>query len=219
MRSKLNMTSADPAAQILEEDLEEWRKLLSGPTQVQLVWDDADEPATDINAARLRAKYYGAKYIVTRPSLEYALHRMKQRPDLLNDMVQHSSPATTTGSMPSSTPGSSDFVRQGWSDERQDKQDRDIIEGCKRCIAAAKQSTVAFDRIRDHGRLVVTNIFGTAQAYVVTPHWFTWETDTVQSIWQHSSAHCCTPILAAASDYPVGVQFSLQANHTVYGRA
>lgn len=37
-------------------------------------WEDADPPAKEINAARMRAKYYGARYIIHRPLLYHALH-------------------------------------------------------------------------------------------------------------------------------------------------
>lgn len=50
--------------------LEKWRNSL--PTNMK--WHDSDPPATDINTARMRAKYYGARYIIHRPLLYHALH-------------------------------------------------------------------------------------------------------------------------------------------------
>lgn len=39
-------------------------------------WDDNDPLPRDINVAHLRAKYYGARYIIHRPLLYHALHPM-----------------------------------------------------------------------------------------------------------------------------------------------
>src|SRR5438067_1367089 len=39
-----------------------------------LAWNDNDPPPEDINAARLRAKYYGCQYIVFRPLIHHLLH-------------------------------------------------------------------------------------------------------------------------------------------------
>ena len=50
--------------------LEDWRRVLP-PT---LAWNDDDPPATDINVARLRAKYYGSIYVILRPYLRIANH-------------------------------------------------------------------------------------------------------------------------------------------------
>ena len=57
------------SADDLAEQLEQWRKILPE----RLKWKDTDEPATDINDARLRAKYYGAQYIIHRPFLHHVL--------------------------------------------------------------------------------------------------------------------------------------------------
>lgn len=43
-----------------------------------MFWNDSEPPHPDILAARLRAKYYGARYITTRPFLDYALHVMDE---------------------------------------------------------------------------------------------------------------------------------------------
>ena len=54
----------------LSENLNLWRTSL--PTTMS--WDDTEPPAKDIHAARMRAEYYGARYIIHRPLLYYALH-------------------------------------------------------------------------------------------------------------------------------------------------
>lgn len=102
-------------------------------------WHDTDEPASNINAARLRAKYYGACYIIHRPFLRYAMEN-----DIFSD---------------TSSPGSMGPPHTVTHFEREQ-----VLKSCKICITAAVQSTVAFDRVMDKERLIVTNIFGTAHA-------------------------------------------------------
>jgi hypothetical protein len=73
------------AAQIHGEVLEAWRNLLPK----HLAWGDDDPPATDLNVARLRAKFYGGYYMILRPFLYIALHDLQfqadpQLPDVLN---------------------------------------------------------------------------------------------------------------------------------------
>ncbi|CDM33279.1 transcriptional regulator family: Fungal Specific TF [Penicillium roqueforti] len=54
----------------LSENLDLWRRSL--PDSMQ--WKETDEPANEINAAHMRATYYGALYIIHRPFLYHALH-------------------------------------------------------------------------------------------------------------------------------------------------
>ncbi|KAJ5848937.1 hypothetical protein N7534_008255 [Penicillium rubens] len=54
----------------LSLNLDRWRESL--PDSMQ--WDESDPPANEINAARMRAKYYGARYIIHRPLLYHVLH-------------------------------------------------------------------------------------------------------------------------------------------------
>ena len=131
-----------------EAILNGWRGML--PHNMR--WHDNDPPATEILAARLRAKYWGARYIMNRPFLDYALHIMVH--------------AHNGGSIESAA-----VDRNG---NRRDKaelhlltamkqmSDEEIFTACKRCIEAAMQSTVAFDNVPE--RLIVTNIHGTAHA-------------------------------------------------------
>ncbi|KAF2802024.1 uncharacterized protein BDZ99DRAFT_527970 [Mytilinidion resinicola] len=149
----------------LEKQLQQWRELL--PPQLQ--WNDNDPPSTDINTARMRAKYYGARYIIARPFLYIGVHKM-DLPPLACDSSQLGSP---------STPSTPDQVqaRGNMLVEFNAEQLR-LIEVSKRCVDAAIQSTVAFDRVgvdpslpwklgdSDHipERFIVTNIFGTAHA-------------------------------------------------------
>lgn len=70
---KLSLSCRDKC----EEMLNDWLKLL--PPDMR--WKDSDPPAEDINMARLRANFYGTKYIIHQLFLNYALH------DMLHDML------------------------------------------------------------------------------------------------------------------------------------
>ncbi|CAG7951206.1 unnamed protein product [Penicillium salamii] len=54
----------------LSTNLDHWR--MSLPDTMK--WEDSDPPATEINAARMRAKFYATQYITFRPTLYTALH-------------------------------------------------------------------------------------------------------------------------------------------------
>ena len=126
--------------------LAEWRNALP----LELKWADDEPLATHINDARLRAKYYGAKYIIHRPFLRYALdHEIVFDPDAPN-AVNQALDRKNTVMLPPHTAAQT--------------QKNEILESCKECVEAAMQSTVAFDSILQKRRLIVTNIFGTAHA-------------------------------------------------------
>lgn len=131
-----------------EQILGLWRNALPDTMK----WADEDRPAADILNARLRAKYWGARYIVNRPFLDYALHIM-----------------------PQAKAGKSvrDVARDARNNTRDEAElhlfeaiaglsDSEVFQACKRCVFAAIQSTEAFDGVPD--RLIVTNIHGTAHA-------------------------------------------------------
>jgi len=120
-----------------------------------LRWKDDDDPPKDILNARLRAKYWGARYVINRPFLDYALH-----------VIPHVRDGKTV----------EEVAVDGYNNPRdkadvhlfkaiQQMGDDQIFESAHRCIYAAMKSTVAFDGIIDGGeRLIVTNIHGTAHA-------------------------------------------------------
>lgn len=151
----------------LDRQLEEWRSIL--PAEYQ--WSDTDPPASDINAARMRAKYYGARYLIHRPFLHHALHPISH-PKLQNSHLSES-PSTASvrashnASVPETPTTANHSIRQsslmaapGLVDiERMDKQ---VLQASEICVKAAIQSTIAFDGV--HKRPIVTNIFGTAHA-------------------------------------------------------
>jgi hypothetical protein len=136
----------------LDSMLNRWRELL--PPQLQ--WREDDPPALDINDARLRAKFYGAQYIIHRPFLRLVLDR-----EVLD---------RETKSPPHNSFTPLNERHSGLMAPPRPNIDRevpaDIYRSAQICVKAAMHSTTAFDSIINHRRLVVTNIFGTAHAYV-----------------------------------------------------
>ncbi|MCJ1295581.1 hypothetical protein MMC34_007144 [Xylographa carneopallida] len=143
-----------------DQMLQAWRRLLPQ----QLRWNDDDPPDPNINVARLRAKYYGARYIIHRPFLEIALHSKQLRDSLDRHLrsLPHAylnSPSIPKGTMP---PPTREQYRERFG---KDDQVKEILRSAEQCIEAAVLSTESFDVVRQvAGRLIVTNIFGTAHA-------------------------------------------------------
>jgi hypothetical protein len=102
-----------------------------------MVWSETDPPANDILAARLRAKYYGTEVITYRPFLKMVMNR----PSRLSKINE--------GSPDNSTPTENISPK--------------ILNYTRLCIKAMENSTRAFHGM-DGGRLIVTNVWGTAHA-------------------------------------------------------
>lgn len=115
-----------------------------------MFWDLDDSPPTNILHARLRAKYWGARYLINRPFLDYILH-LKPQPRLTVDGEASDS---------------------HWKPRREaeyhlfraisEMSEEEVQNGYQTCIKAAEKSTIAFDNVL--GRPIVTNIHGTAHA-------------------------------------------------------
>ncbi|KAF7115349.1 hypothetical protein CNMCM5793_002165 [Aspergillus hiratsukae] len=171
--------------EILSMNLELWRNSLPDIMK----WKDTDPPSKDINVARMRAKYYGARYIIHRPLLYHALHYAGLPPNPTSASVESPAGSVLSGSKsqqvsPSITHSqratnmarlSSDMGMavhsapssfQGGPGSMGTIAYRDLPpklrRACKVCIDSAILSTEAFDGI--DGRPIVTNIFGTAHA-------------------------------------------------------
>ncbi|EED21828.1 C6 finger domain protein, putative [Talaromyces stipitatus ATCC 10500] len=162
----------DKILTVLGLNLDVWKSSL--PEQMQ--WNEEDEPSEDINTARLRAKYYGARYIIYRPVLELALHSKSPKAAEGKGKLENDSKPSVSSFKAhdfqahnmarwSSEPG----MRQDLRDKSDiadtlkfDELDDDTRRACQQCITAAIQSTKAFHNIK--GRPIVTNIFGTAHA-------------------------------------------------------
>lgn len=132
----------------LDQTLQQWRDLRHPITY----WHDREEPPQEILAARLRAKYYGARYVITRPFLDYTLHVLRDvesgcnLEDITKDAKGNVRPQELVlfkaiNMMPVPT----------------------IIEKVKICVESATMSTIALDNAFER-RLIVTNIMGTAHA-------------------------------------------------------
>jgi hypothetical protein len=149
----------------LDDNLENWRNLLNDWN-----WDDNDHMSSDINVARMRAKYYGAKYIIHRPALQYALtfcsgmggfptprsHRSESPaagPSYQPQLVSHGEAVGLSARRQTRTGPPTPAI------ERLDPRAR---KGAEACIWAAIRSTTAFDRVPE--RIIITNIFCTAHA-------------------------------------------------------
>lgn len=124
-----------------------------------MAWEENDEPAEDILEARLRAKYYGANVITYRPFVLKILNRSYPRKSETEDQrEQYPSDFKAGIDAPSIDSGAT----------RADQIDPKILEYAKNCISALVKSTTAFWGLGDPGkdRIIVTNIWGTAHAYV-----------------------------------------------------
>jgi hypothetical protein len=155
-----NMEEIGNMARSHAEVLAAWRQLLP-PV---LAWNDDDPPSTDINIARMRAKYYGGHYVVLRPLLFKAIHHMKLPPTVSST----SSPPMLDASFQSNS--RRDIVDLSTEDLK-------ALTIVQNCIESAIKSTIAFDRIgadpksdytnyesQRRSRLIVPNVFGTLHA-------------------------------------------------------
>ena len=144
-----------------------------------LIWeDDDDHLAPDILRARIRAKYYGAKVITYRPFLEKVLeHSSTQR-------AKQRAARGSAQESPQLMKRQEEFIWDQYKKEVQgvptinsdatsidDVDDERIKDYAKKGIKALVRSTTAFHGLGDPAkqRLIVTNIWGTAHAYVIKP--------------------------------------------------
>ena len=131
-----------------EAILDGWRAMLPPG----LKWKDNEPPPAGILSARLRAKYWGARYVINRPFLDYAIHIMPH----IQDGQSVEEVALDVHRNPRDKADIHLFKAIECMGDKQ------VWAGCKRCIEAAMQSTIALDGVPD--RLIVTNIHGTAHA-------------------------------------------------------
>ena len=119
-----------------------------------LKWDDNDDGdpfAKDILGARLRAKFYGARVITYRDFVLKILQRSSEA-SMAQDETNPNNATRILG--PASSPEA--------------EIEPITIQYAEQCIKALIRSTMAFHGIGEPGRhrLIVTNIWGTAHAYV-----------------------------------------------------
>ena len=163
LRKRLNQIHSELYGdQCLNQSLNSVQEMLSAHEQILkywrdtlppgLRWNDDDEAPDDILNARLRGKYWGARYLINRPFLDYALHIMPHARDGRNiESVAKDSQGN---------PRDKAEIHLFKAIELMGEQE--ILRASKRCVDAAMKSTVAFDNVPD--RLIMTNIHGTAHA-------------------------------------------------------
>ena len=103
-----------------------------------MVWSEDDPPANDILSARLRAKYYGTEVITYRPFLKMIMNRPSRIAQGFRE-----------------TPTASNIPEEVISPK--------ILKYTRLCIRAMENSTRAFHGM-EGGRLIITNVWGTAHA-------------------------------------------------------
>ena len=144
---------------VLENNLENWRNTLGSWN-----WDEDYHKSYDINVARMRGKYYGAKYIIHRPTLAFALYHLSRNRNADESPMAAPSSQQPSPAMAPSAPDTR-YSRPG-SERRPPSKVHElepwVLESAKTCVEAAIRSTTVFDAVKD--RLIVTNIFGTAHA-------------------------------------------------------
>lgn len=123
-----------------------WQKHLPA----DMSWNLEDAPPTNILHARLRAKYWGVRYLINRPFLDYILH-IQPHPRLAMAGV------VLDPSRKSRREAEFHLFRA-----ISEMSEEEVQIGYLTCIKAAENSTIAFDNIL--GRPIVTNIHGTAHA-------------------------------------------------------
>ncbi|KAI6856039.1 hypothetical protein KC365_g13135 [Hortaea werneckii] len=149
-------------AACVNQPLEEVRRTIKGHKNsldksrrampAHLQWSEADPPASDILAARRRAEYWAARYVVNRPYLDYALHIWKH---MRNGKSVREAAIAANGRP-------RDEAKIRLFEAIRSLGEAEIWGSVRTCIEAAMQSTVALDRVP--APLVVTNIHATAQA-------------------------------------------------------
>jgi hypothetical protein len=153
--------------------LQEWRDMLPD----FLAWNDNSIPSTDLNIARMRAKYYGGLYMMLRPYLRIAAGREWPPSHQSSHQGSHQSAHWSHHSSPAANGESSSTLARGVQMVDLSNDQKDMMNLACMCINSAVQSTIAFDRVgapegspyenytstRAH-RLIVTNIFGTVHA-------------------------------------------------------
>ena len=143
---------------VCEKTLINFRHLIQKDPRIK--WEDSDEPSSDINAARLRGKYYEAKCIIHRPFLYHVLHDVEEGALSQEIMKRFQEYERNSRKFPLRNQPAKITSRE----ERSEWFVFQMLVSCQQYISAAKSSIIAFDGILKHKRLIVTNIFGTVHA-------------------------------------------------------
>jgi hypothetical protein len=123
-------------AQSIADILKRWRMTLPE----NLAWDDEESPSTNINIARLRAKYYGGLYMVLRTSLRFAFDSLGP---------EHSDRKLDRNTLSLAHECVESAIRSTIAFDR---------------VGAPEHSRYTNYESQRQGRLILTNIFGTLHA-------------------------------------------------------
>lgn len=178
------MVWSDADTGILFHNLQNTRSFLGNATKYW--WHDGEALSTNLLEARLRAKYYGAEYIILRPYIYNALRWQQDTGGLpprlpfdlaewvknYNETERHAAARRADRRANGLEPEIDEVkLRKAEISYERFQNDPDLATQflwcCKRCIDAAMASTEAFDGVADplqDLRLRVTNIHGTATA-------------------------------------------------------
>ena len=141
---------------LLSQYLENWRQSL--PKEMR--WDDDEHQTSDINAARMRATYYGTKSLIFRRVLQYVMLRESSSLARRNASPASQNIALGGDSLVGTDPSASTNTTHP-SQSVKIKQPQ-VWRACEQCVRAATRSITAFDRVPK--RPIIPNFFGTAQA-------------------------------------------------------
>lgn len=172
-RNALDTLHSLKIARELDFQLERWKNTLPR----DLRWNEMDEPSSDINAARLRAKYFGARYIIHRPFVYQVVHGLmtgsgfsNRSPSLSVSEVGGSREATPAGRRLNGTDDGKAPPTLISASSPSSSPDQSLEASCRKCLEAAVHSTTAFHAFSPSShRPIITNVFGTAHAYAY-PH-------------------------------------------------
>jgi hypothetical protein len=142
-----------PTLEAVQENTDSIKKIVPP----SLKWNDDDPPAKDILLARLRAKYYGAQVITYRNFVLKILEHSAQDPTQKASLDFKAELGLPTINARAT---------------RKEEVDQKLLGYAARGLKALENSTTAFYGLGDPGkdRLIVTNIWGTAHAYVTMLH-------------------------------------------------
>ncbi|KAI5807562.1 hypothetical protein DFH27DRAFT_546792 [Peziza echinospora] len=170
-RNALDTLHSLKIARELDFQLERWKNTLP----MDLRWNESDEPSSDINAARLRAKYFGARYIIHRPFVYQVVHGYLMSGSLNYNNGSPSMSVSEVGGSREATPagrrlngtddGKAPPTTSVSASSPSSSPDQSLEASCRKCLEAAVHSTTAFHAFSpSNHRPIITNVFGTAHA-------------------------------------------------------
>ncbi|KAF1810735.1 hypothetical protein P152DRAFT_450732 [Eremomyces bilateralis CBS 781.70] len=120
-----------------------------------MAWSDVHHLSTVLNDARIRGKFYGSGYVISRPYLHQAIHSFsKEQIDQLEPGVLSSQ----CEMLPDLPPFGSEITKE----QTLIPKPEEVVMAAKCCLWFAQKSTTVFDGLK--GRWLITNVHGTITA-------------------------------------------------------